>query len=113
MRISDWSSDVCSSDLLIDDGKLVLRVKSVSPDRIETIVEVGGKISDRKGVNVPDVVVPLAALTEKDRRDFAFAHEQHVDWIVLSFVQRPQSVAGARRIMGGKAELGKASVGER
>src|SRR3546814_12332816 len=89
MRISDWSSDVCSSDLpelfaalepgtrlLIDDGKLVLRVKKVEPGRIETLVEVGGRISDRKGVNVPDVVVPLAALTEKDRKDLAFRSEE-------------------------------------
>jgi pyruvate kinase len=79
--------------LLIDDGKLVLRVKTVSPTRIDTIVEVGGKISDRKGVNVPDVVVPLAALTEKDRKDLTFALEQNVDWIALSFVQRPEDVA--------------------
>ncbi|KTE31795.1 MULTISPECIES: pyruvate kinase [unclassified Sphingopyxis] len=91
--------------LLIDDGKLVLRVKSVSPTRIETVVEVGGKISDRKGVNVPDVVVPLAALTEKDRKDLTFALEQGVDWIALSFVQRPEDVAEARRLIGGKAAL--------
>ncbi|AQA00393.1 pyruvate kinase [Sphingopyxis sp. QXT-31] len=91
--------------LLIDDGKLVLRVQSVSPTRIDTIVEVGGKISDRKGVNVPDVVVPLAALTEKDRKDLTFALEQGVDWIALSFVQRPEDVAEARRLIGGKAAL--------
>ncbi|MGB6185632.1 MAG: pyruvate kinase, partial [Sphingopyxis granuli] len=91
--------------LLIDDGKLVLRVKSVTSDCIATIVEVGGRISDRKGVNVPDVVVPLAALTEKDRRDLSFALEQHVDWIALSFVQRPEDVAEARRLIGGKAAL--------
>ena len=91
--------------LLIDDGKLVLRVKSVTPGKIETVVEVGGKISDRKGVNVPDVVVPLAALTEKDRKDLTFALEQHVDWIALSFVQRPEDVAEARRLIGGKAAL--------
>ena len=91
--------------LLVDDGKLVLRVKSVAKDRIETVVEVGGKISDRKGVNVPDVVVPLAALTEKDRKDLTFALEQHVDWIALSFVQRPEDVAEARRLIGGKAAL--------
>ncbi|ALC10963.1 pyruvate kinase [Sphingopyxis sp. 113P3] len=91
--------------LLVDDGKLVLRVQSVTPDRIETLVEVGGRISDRKGVNVPDVVVPLAALTEKDRRDLAFALDQHVDWIALSFVQRPEDVAEARRLIGGKAAL--------
>ena len=91
--------------LLIDDGKLVLRVKSVTSDCIATIVEVGGRISDRKGVNVPDVVVPLAALTEKDRRDLSFALEQRVDWIALSFVQRPEDVAEARRLIGGKAAL--------
>lgn len=91
--------------LLIDDGKLVLRVHAVLPTRIDTLVEVGGKISDRKGVNVPDVVVPLAALTEKDRRDLTFALEQHVDWIALSFVQRPEDVAEARTLIGGKAAL--------
>ncbi|MEY4270141.1 MAG: hypothetical protein RLZZ58_1357 [Pseudomonadota bacterium] len=91
--------------LLIDDGKLVLRVQSVTADTIDTVVEVGGNISDRKGVNVPDVVVPLAALTEKDRRDLAFALEQHVDWIALSFVQRPEDVAEARSLIGGRAAL--------
>lgn len=91
--------------LLIDDGKLVLRVRAATLTRIDTIVEVGGRISDRKGVNVPDVVVPLAALTEKDRSDLTFALEQHVDWIALSFVQRPEDVADARRLIGGKAAL--------
>lgn len=91
--------------LLVDDGKLVLRVQAVTPTQIATIVEVGGRISNRKGVNVPDVVVPLAALTEKDLRDLSFALEQDVDWIALSFVQRPEDVAEARRIIGGKASL--------
>jgi pyruvate kinase len=91
--------------LLIDDGKLVLRVQSANPDAIETLIEVGGAISDRKGVNVPDVVVPLPALTEKDRRDLTFALEQHVDWVALSFVQRPEDVAEARRLIAGKAAL--------
>ncbi|HLZ79386.1 MAG TPA: pyruvate kinase [Sphingomonas sp.] len=91
--------------LLIDDGKLVLRVQKASLEVIETLVEVGGVISDRKGVNVPDVVVPLPALTEKDRKDLAFALEQNVDWVALSFVQRPDDVAEARRLIGGKAAL--------
>src|SRR3954468_860457 len=91
--------------LLVDDGKLVFRVKKVSAGRIETMVEVGGTISNNKGLNVPDVVLPLAALTEKDRADLAFALEQHVDWIALSFVQRPEDVAEARRLIGGKANL--------
>ncbi|WP_294391770.1 pyruvate kinase [uncultured Sphingomonas sp.] len=91
--------------LLLDDGKLVLRVSSVAPERIETIVEVGGPLSNSKGLNVPDVVVPMAALTEKDRADLAFAVEQGADWIALSFVQRPEDVAEARRLIGGKASV--------
>jgi len=89
--------------LLLDDGKLVLRVSSVTPERIETLVEVGGPLSNSKGLNVPDVVVPMAALTTKDRADLAFAVEQGADWIALSFVQRPEDVAEARRLIGGKA----------
>ncbi len=91
--------------LLLDDGKLVLRVRSVDPERIETIVEVGGALSNRKGVNVPDVVLPMAALTDKDRRDLSFATQQGVDWIALSFVQRPEDIAEARRLMGGEGAL--------
>ncbi len=89
--------------LLIDDGKLVLRVTACHGASVESIVEVGGHISDRKGLNLPDIVVPLAALTEKDRRDLTFALEQHVDWIALSFVQRPEDVAEARTLIKGKA----------
>jgi pyruvate kinase len=91
--------------LLVDDGKLVLRVQSVSEDRIGCSVEVGGRISDNKGVNVPDVVVPLPALTAKDRSDLTFALEHGVDWVALSFVQRPEDVAEARALIGGKASL--------
>ena len=91
--------------LLVDDGKLVFRVSAVSADRIETMVEVGGMISNNKGLNVPDVVLPVAALTDKDRSDLAFALDHHVDWIALSFVQRPEDVAEARRLIGGKAAL--------
>jgi len=91
--------------LLLDDGKLVLRVTDHSPERIETLVEVGGPLSNNKGLNVPDVVVPMAALTDKDRSDLAFALEQNVDWIALSFVQRPDDLAEARKLIQGKASL--------
>jgi len=91
--------------LLLDDGKLVLRVTDHGPERIETTVEVGGALSNNKGLNVPDVVLPMAALTEKDRSDLAFAVEQGVDWIALSFVQRPEDLAEARKLIGGKAAL--------
>ena len=91
--------------LLIDDGKLRLRVIRAEPDAILCSAEVGGVISDRKGVNVPDAVVPIPALTEKDRRDLAFAVEHGADWIALSFVQRPEDVAEARKLMGGYGAL--------
>jgi len=91
--------------LLVDDGKIQLRVIRAEPDSILCTAEVGGVISDRKGVNVPDAVVPVPALTEKDRRDLAFAIEHHADWIALSFVQRPEDVAEARKLMGGYGAL--------
>lgn len=91
--------------LLLDDGKIVLRVTHVDAARIDTNVEVGGSLANNKGVNVPDVLVPLPALTAKDRSDLAFALEYGVDWIALSFVQRPEDVAEARALIGGRAAL--------
>ena len=91
--------------LLLDDGKLVLRVVDCEGDRIETRVEVGGALSNSKGLNVPDVVLPMAALAEKDRSDLAFALDQKVDWIALSFVQRPDDLAEARMLIQGRAAL--------
>ncbi|MCB2079847.1 MAG: pyruvate kinase, partial [Novosphingobium sp.] len=91
--------------LLIDDGKLRLKVIRASDEEILCSAEIGGVISDRKGVNVPDAVVPVPALTEKDRRDLTFAIQHGADWIALSFVQRPEDVAEARRLMGGYGSL--------
>jgi pyruvate kinase len=91
--------------LMLDDGKVLLRVVSKDEDAITTRVEVPGPLSNNKGLNVPDVVVPMAALTEKDRSDLAFALEQKVDWVALSFVQRPEDLAEARKLIGGKAAL--------
>ncbi|PKP89946.1 MAG: pyruvate kinase [Alphaproteobacteria bacterium HGW-Alphaproteobacteria-16] len=91
--------------LLLDDGKMVLRVIGYGLDWIDTRVEVGGALSNSKGLNVPDMVLPMAALTDKDRSDLAFAVEQKVDWIALSFVQRPEDLAEARRLIGGATAL--------
>lgn len=91
--------------LLINDGKIQLKVIRADADAILCSAEVGGVISDRKGVNVPDVEVPIPALTEKDRADLAFAVEHGCDWIGLSFVQRPEDLAEARKLIGGKALL--------
>ncbi|HEU0200680.1 MAG TPA: pyruvate kinase, partial [Burkholderiaceae bacterium] len=84
------------AELLLDDGRLRLKVERCGADFAETRVLVGGKLSDRKGVNVPGAILPLSALTEKDRRDLDVALELGADWIALSFVQRPEDVAEAR-----------------
>ena len=86
--------------LLINDGKIRLKVLEADAGRILCSAEVGGVISDRKGVNVPDAEVPIPALTDKDRRDLAFATEHGADWIALSFVQRPEDIAEARKLIG-------------
>lgn len=89
--------------LLLDDGKLRLQVIDSDGTRIRTRVITGGALSDRKGVNVPDTVLPIPALTEKDKRDLKFALEMGADWIALSFVQRPEDVAEAKALVNGRA----------
>ncbi|MBS0369200.1 MAG: pyruvate kinase [Proteobacteria bacterium] len=91
------------TELLLDDGKLRLRVDSFGPDHAETTVLVGGPLSDRKGVNVPGVLLPISPLTAKDRADLAFGLEMGVDWVALSFVQRPEDIREARELIGDKA----------
>lgn len=96
---------VPGAELLLDDGRLRLVVEHCGADFAETRVVVGGKLSERKGVNVPGVVLPIAALTAKDRRDLALALELGADWIALSFVQRPEDVAEARALIGDRAAI--------
>ncbi|MGH7056688.1 MAG: pyruvate kinase, partial [Acetobacteraceae bacterium] len=91
------------TSLLLDDGKLRLRVVRRRADHLETEVLVGGPLSDRKGVNLPDVVLPIPSLTAKDRADLAFALDHGVDFIGLSFVQRPEDVIEAKKLTGGRA----------
>ncbi len=91
--------------LLIDDGKLRLVATDVSAQRITTRVEVGGKISNRKGVSLPDTVVPVAALAPKDIADLEAALDAGVDWIALSFIQRPEDIAEAKKITRGRAAV--------
>jgi pyruvate kinase len=93
------------ANILIDDGKIRLKVVNADESRIETQVLVGGRLSDHKGVNVPNVLLPIPALTKKDRGDLEFALEQRADWIALSFVQRPEDVAEARSLIGERAAL--------
>ena len=92
-------------ELLLDDGKIRLKVEKTGKDFVDTIVQIGGKLSDRKGVNIPSIMLPVSALTEKDRVDLAFGLELGVDWVALSFVQRPEDVLEAAKIINGRAGI--------
>ena len=91
--------------VLIDDGKVQLRVESTDGKSADTIVEAGDQLSDNKGLGVPGVRIPMPALTDKDRVDLAFALRMGVDWIALSFVQHPQDMAELRRLVDGRAAV--------
>ena len=100
------------NELLLDDGRLRLKAKKITPPidgenteqaRIECEILVGGPLSNQKGVNVPSVILPLSAITTKDRSDLAFALAQGVEWIALSFVQRVEDVREARELINGQA----------
>lgn len=91
--------------LLLNDGQIQLNVDDFGPDYVNTTVEVGGILSNHKGVNVPDVILPISALTEKDLKDLDFALKLGADWICLSFVQKPEDVKMAREIIGNKAGI--------
>jgi len=91
--------------LLLDDGRIRLEVLHCDASHAETRVVNGGALSDRKGVNVPGVVLPMSALTQKDRADLDFALAQGVDWVALSFVQRPADIVEIARIVNGRAGI--------
>ena len=93
------------ASLLVNDGKIRLKVDTCGADFANCTVIAGGVISNRKGVNVPDVVLPLAALSEKDRKDLEFVCELGVDWLALSFVQRPEDVLEATKLANGRAAI--------
>ena len=93
------------ASLLVNDGKIRLKVEDCGRDFADCVVVVGGTISNNKGVNVPDVVLPLAALSEKDRVDLDFVCDLGVDWLALSFVQRPDDMREARALVKGRAAV--------
>lgn len=89
--------------LLLDDGKIVLEVERCSDQSAETKVIVGGILSNRKGLNVPNILLPISAITEKDKEDILFALDHNLDFIALSFVQKPEDVLEAKEYIGDKA----------
>lgn len=92
-------------NVLIDDGKVRLRVTDVGRDKVETEVVTAGRVSDRKGASFPDTVLPMGALTPKDFKDLEFALSLGIDWVALSFIQRPEDIAEARKIIRGQAKV--------
>ena len=91
--------------LLLDDGRLKLKIESSTEKSAETVVEVGGKLSNNKGVNIPNLVLPVSALTEKDLLDLDYALELGADWIALSFVQQAVDIEQIREIIGDRAKI--------
>ncbi len=92
-------------NLLINDGRIRLKVTDCSESFAETKVIAGGKISNHKGVNVPDAVLEMSALTKKDLVDLRFGLQMGIDWVALSFVQRPQDIVEARKLVAGRAGI--------
>ncbi len=89
--------------LLLDDGKVQLRATAVDAGYVDTVVVYGGRLSSKKGISLPNTILPSGALTAKDRSDLDAALKQSVDWIALSFVQRPEDVMDIRKIVQGRA----------
>ncbi|MGA8155801.1 MAG: pyruvate kinase [Rhodoplanes sp.] len=93
----------CGHRLLLDDGRIRLVITETSPSCVVTEVEVGGKLTARKGLNLPDTVIAMPALTPKDYKDLEAALDADIDWVALSFIQRPEDIAAAKKITRGRA----------
>jgi pyruvate kinase len=93
------------TELLLDDGKIRLSVEDCGSDYAHTRIINGGVLSERKGVNVPGVLLPLSAMTPKDRKDLEFGLDLAVDWVALSFVQRPEDIHEVRALVGGRVAI--------
>ena len=100
-----YSSLNIGTELLLDDGKIKLIVKNKSDNELETVVLVGGYLSSNKGLNIPNAELPMSALTQKDLTDIEFISTMEIDWVALSFVQRPEDILEARELIGNKAGI--------
>ena len=91
--------------IFLDDGKVRARITKKGADFAEAVIQTGSMLSDKKGLNVPGAVIPIPALTAKDKKDLEAALEMNVDWIAQSFVQTPEDVKAARKLIKGRAAL--------
>ena len=89
--------------ILVDDGRVRLHVVETAPDRAHAVVDIAGRISNRKGVSLPDTEIPISSMTPKDRTDLVAALDAGVDWVAISFVQRPEDVLEVKQITQGRA----------
>ncbi len=94
-----YGSLKAGTSLLLDDGKIRLEITEATDSQLTTQVKVGGLLSSKKGVNVPDKLLPISAFTEKDHRDLDFVTTQDVDWVALSFVQQPDDIRAFRKVL--------------
>ena len=91
--------------LLLDDGRLSVEITEVGPDYLVTKVILGGRLTNRKGVNVPEAVLPVSAMSDKDRSHAEAALELGIDWLAMSFIQRPEDVAEGKKLAAGRAGI--------
>ena len=91
--------------LLLDDGKITMTVTDKTASTIEATVQIGGTLASRKGISLPDTVLPVGPLTDKDKADLDYALRLGVDWVALSFVQRGEDVKLARQLIGQAAAI--------
>jgi len=89
--------------ILIDDGKVRLHVMETSEDMARAVVDIGGRVSNRKGVSLPDTDIPITSMTPKDRADLDAALVEGVDWVAISFVQRAEDVLEVKQVVGSRA----------
>ena len=93
------------TQLLLDDGRIRLEVEKGGTTEIRAVVKTNGVLSDHKGLNIPGVILPMSTITGKDLKDLRLGLDLGADWIALSFVQQPEDVAEARRLISGRAGI--------
>jgi pyruvate kinase len=105
----NFSSDVkVGEKVLIDDGKIEVIIKAIhSNNNVTAEVTIGGILSSKKGINLPDTQVSLPSLTEKDLEDVDFIIQQDIDWVALSFVRKPEDITHLREVLKTKGSNAK------
>ena len=91
--------------VLIDDGKIILNIINVNSEKISTEVINGGKISNMKGVNIPETFIKMSSLTKKDIKDLEFCLDLSLDYVALSFVQKAKDLIDLKKHIGNQTGI--------